>query len=58
MDYCGVGCQFSFGICLSGSGSILIGGKCGFNGKMCVGLVFGNCCLVIGNCGGIVSYCG
>ncbi|KAK4675335.1 hypothetical protein QC764_0076980 [Podospora pseudoanserina] len=58
VDHCAVGCQPSFGTCLSGSGSISTDGKCGSNGKTCVGSAFGNCCSATGNCGGTANHCG
>ncbi|KAK0736578.1 hypothetical protein B0T21DRAFT_367207 [Apiosordaria backusii] len=57
-DHCAAGCQSSFGTCSSGSGSISTDGKCGSNGKTCVGSAFGNCCSATGNCGGTANHCG
>ncbi|KAM7195911.1 hypothetical protein V8F20_007276 [Naviculisporaceae sp. PSN 640] len=57
-QHCGAGCQSGFGTCGSGSGSISTDGKCGANGKTCVGSPFGSCCSGAGFCGSTANHCG
>ncbi|KAH6713480.1 hypothetical protein BKA61DRAFT_75395 [Leptodontidium sp. MPI-SDFR-AT-0119] len=52
-EYCGNGCQSTFGYCTDISND----GTCG-NGVTCVGGVFGNCCSEFYFCGSGSDFCG
>ncbi|KAF7507852.1 hypothetical protein GJ744_010016 [Endocarpon pusillum] len=67
-NYCGAGCQSSFGNCTATAGStssagstipsISTDGSCGGStGFICLGSTFGDCCSEKGYCGGNSSYC-
>ncbi|RXG42984.1 hypothetical protein VDGE_10527 [Verticillium dahliae] len=55
--HCGTACQSAFGTC-AGESNISSDGKCGPNGKICLGSGFGDCCSSSGWCGGAAEHCG
>ncbi|EEY17148.1 keratin-associated protein 5-4 [Verticillium alfalfae VaMs.102] len=55
--HCGTACQSAFGTC-AGESNVSSDGKCGSNGKICLGSGFGDCCSSSGWCGGAAEHCG
>jgi hypothetical protein len=61
-DYCGADCQDAYGTCTSANSTLISSnGDCGatdFEGQICLGSTFGNCCSEKGFCGTTSDYCG
>ncbi|KAI9150838.1 Lectin-B [Paramyrothecium foliicola] len=55
--HCGAGCQTKFGNCTVTAENVSTDGRCGFNGKTCLGSVYGPCCSSGGWCGDQDGHC-
>ncbi|KAK1856377.1 plant lectins antimicrobial peptide [Colletotrichum chrysophilum] len=56
-SHCGAGCQNKFGNCTAIADNISTDGRCGSNGKTCLGSAFGSCCSEGGWCGSEQAHC-
>ncbi|OHW99235.1 plant lectins antimicrobial peptide, partial [Colletotrichum incanum] len=56
-SHCGAGCQSKFGNCTAIADNVSTDGRCGSNGKTCLGSAFGSCCSEGGWCGTEQAHC-